>query len=104
MAHHAARRHNLAVLEVVGDIEQRRNEDAIGRDALLLNLIATTAARQQLRQKSAFGAGGDDHGVLDELCAYQTQHFRAEILRPIRPADTATSDGRKAEMNAFHAR
>ena len=47
---------------------------------------------------------GHDHGVLDELGAHEAQHLRAEVLRPVRPADAAARDRREAQMDRLHAR
>ena len=104
VAHHVARRHDLAVLDVVGDVEQRRDEDAVGGDALLLDLLAAAGARQLLGQEAALGARRHDDGVLDELRAHEAQHLGAEVLRPVRPADAAARDRREAQVDALDAR
>ena len=40
VAHHALGRHDLAVLQVVGDVEQSGDEDAVGGNAFRLHLVA----------------------------------------------------------------
>ena len=92
VAHHVARRDHLAVLDVVGDVEQGGDEDAVGGHALLLDLLAAAGARQLLGQEAALGARRHDHRVLDELGAHEPQDLRAEVLRPVRPADAAARD------------
>ena len=104
VAHDVAWRHDFAVLDVVGDVEQGGDEDAVGGNALLLDLLARAAARQPLRQKAALGARGHDDGVLDALGANETQHLGAEILGAVGPADAAAGDRRKAQVHTLHAR
>ena len=104
VTHHVARRDHLAVLDVVGDVEQGGDEDAIGGHAFLLDLLAAARARQLLGQEAALGARGHDDGILDELGAHEPQDLRAEVLHPVRPADAAARDRRKAQMDGLHAR
>ena len=81
-----------------------RDEDAVGGNAFLLHLVAAARARQLLGQEAALGAGGHDHGVLDELGADEPQHLGAEVLRPVGPADAAARDRREAQVHALDAR
>jgi hypothetical protein len=104
VAHHLPRRHHLAVPDVVGEVEQRRDEHAVGGNAFLLDVLASSGARHQLGQKAALGTRRHDDGVLDELGAHEAQHLRAEVLRPVRPADAAARDRPEAQVHAPDAR
>ena len=80
VAHHVARRHDLAVLDVVGDVEQRRDEDAVGGHALLLDLLAAAGARQLLGQKPPLAPDGTITAFLTCWALHEAQNFGAEIL------------------------
>ena len=69
-----------------------------------LGLLRLALGRQALDHESALRPDGDDHGVLDVLRLHESQHFGAEILAPIRPANAAAGDETHAQMHPFHAR
>ena len=106
VAHDVARRHDASRSgsDVVGDVEQRRDEELVGRGALGLDGFARAAARQPFRHEAALGADRHDHRVLDVLCFDEPEDFGAEILRPVGPADAAAGDLAKPQMNALDAR
>src|SRR6185436_20784373 len=87
--HDLWRRHELAVDDVVGDVEQAADESAIALDTFALHVFAARIRGQALRHEAAFGADRDDHRVLDVLRLHQAEHFGAEVFAPIGPADAA---------------
>ena len=90
---------DLAVDEVVGDVEQRAH---VG-DVLALDLVAQLArvAGPLLEVEAALGALGDDLGVLGELRAHQAEDLGAVVLA-IGPADAAARDPAAAQVDALH--
>src|SRR5262249_28699103 len=53
---------------------------------------------------TALRPDGNDHRVLHLLCLDETQHFGAEVLRAIGPADAAACDLAEAQMHALKPR
>ena len=104
MPHHIIRRHHLVAREIVGEIEQAADEELVGGDAFGRDRLAGAADRQPLRHEAALGADRHDHRVLDLLRLDETQHFGAEILRPVGPADAAARHLAEAQMHAFDSR
>ena len=101
---HLRRRDDLAFDDVVGDVEQRRDEGAIALDAFALHLFAAGAGGHALGHEAALGADRDDQRVLDVLRLHQAQHFGTEVFAAIRPANAAASHLAHAQVNAFDAR
>ena len=89
--------------EIVGDVEQGGDEDLVAGGAFALDGLAVGFLRHQLGDEGALGADRHDDGVLDLLGFDEAQHFGAEILRPVGPAQAAAGDGAEAEMQAFDA-
>jgi hypothetical protein len=54
--------------------------------------------------EAALRADRHDDGVLHLLRLDEAQHFGAEILAPVRPADAAARHLAEAQMHAFHLR
>ena len=104
VAYHAFRRHHLAFLEVVGDVEQAADKDAVAGDALGQHLVAVAADRQAARDEAALGAHRHDHRVLHLLRLDQAEHLGAEVLLAVGPAQAATGDVAEAQVHAFDAR
>ena len=104
VAHDVLRRHDLAVDEVVGDVQQAVDEDLVAGDALGQHRVAVAADRRTLDEEAALGADRHDHRVLHHLRLDQAQHFGAEILAAVRPAQTAARDRAEAQVHAFDAR
>ena len=90
--------------DIVGDVEQRRDEQLVGGGAFGLDRLARAAARQPLRHEAALGADRHDHRVLHVLRFDQAQDLGAEILRPVGPADAAARHLAEAQMHAFDPR
>ena len=104
VADDVVRRHDLALDQVVGDVEQAVDEHAVAGDALGQLGIAIAADRRALDEEAALRADRHDDRVLDHLRLDQTQHFGAEILAAVRPAQAAARDRAEAQVDAFHAR
>src|SRR5258706_315575 len=92
---------SLVTIEIVGEFEQRANEDAVGFSAFRHPGIAIGGRRQAFGHEAAFGADRHDDGVLDLLCLDQAEDLGAEILRPVGPAQAAARHLAEAQMNAF---
>lgn len=71
MPYDVGRRHQGAVLEVVGDVQQAGDEDAVAGDALGRDLVPAAAQWQATREEAALGADRHDHRVLHLLGFYQ---------------------------------
>ena len=102
--HGVVGRHDCVTVEIIGEFEQRANEDAIGFSAFRHPGIAIGGRRQAFGHEAAFGADRHDDGVLDLLCLNQTQDLGAKILRPVGPAQAAARHLAEAQMNAFDTR
>ena len=91
--------HDLAVDEVVGDVEQRAHVGHV----LALDLLAQLArvGRALLEVEAALGALGDDLRVLGQLRAHQPEDLRAVVLA-IGPADAAARDPAAAQVDPLH--
>ena len=104
VAHHVARRHDLAFDDVVGDVEHAADEQPVAGHALGEQRIAVAAHRRALDDEAALGADRHDHRVLHHLRLDQAQHLGAEILAPVGPAQAAARDRAEAQVRAFDAR
>ena len=91
MAHGGFGRHDDVAVEIVGEFEQRANEDAIGFGAFRQPGLAIGRRRQALGHEAALGADRHDHGVLDLLRLHEAQDLGAEILRPVGPAQATAA-------------
>ncbi len=88
LAHHLFGWLDLVRHQVVGDVEQSSDEGLVAGNPFRLDRFAV-AAGKLLGHEAAFGSHRHDHGVLHHLRLDQPQHLGAEILAPIRPAQTA---------------
>ena len=106
MAHHVGRRDHAgrSGSDIVGDIEQRRDEHFVGGDAFRLDGFARSAGRQKFRHEAPLGPDRHDHRVLDVLRLDQSQDLGAEILRPVRPANAAARHFAEAQVHRFDTR
>ncbi len=104
VAHAVLRMHDLAFDEIVGDVEQAVDEQAVAGHAFGELRIAVAGDRRTLDEEAALGTDRHDDRVLDHLRLDQAEHFGAEILAPIRPAQAAARDRAEAQMHAFDAR
>ena len=99
---HALRRDHLALgVQVVGDVQQARQEDLVGRDGLGPHGVGRAALGKLLGIEAALRAHRHDHGVLDLLGLHQPQHLGAEVVAPVRPAQAAPGDGAEAAVHAL---
>src|SRR5690606_36704238 len=101
VADHLWRRYHLAIDQVVGDIQQTLNEDAVAGDGLLLDSIATGLMGQTPRHETTLGTHRNDHRVLHLLGLGQPQHLGAVVLLPVGPAQTTPGDLAAAQVHAF---
>ena len=105
VADHALGRNDLSADDVVGDVQQAVDEAFVTGHALVEPCIAIDRRiRQLLAEEAALGAHRHDDGVLDHLRLDQPQHFGAEVLAAVGPAQTAARDRAEAQMHAFDAR
>ena len=104
MPHDIDRSDHAFGADVVGYVQKRRDENLVRRNALGRDRLARPARGQMLRHKAAFRTNRHDHRVLDLLRFDKPKDFRAEILRPVGPADAAACDFAEAQMYAFHTR
>ena len=98
------RMHHRAVDDIVGDRQQRADEDAVAFGAFGQPRIAIAGGRQRLRIEAALRAGGHDHRVLHHLCLHQPQDFGAEIVAPVGPAQAPARDRPAAQVDALDPR
>ena len=103
-ATHVGRRDDHVAVEIVGDVEQRLDEDGVAGGAFAQHRFAVGSGRHQARHEGALGAHRHDDGVLDLLRLDQPQHFGPEILRPVRPAEATTCNRAEAQMEPLHPR
>ncbi len=105
MTHHALRRHDLVVDDVVGDVQQAIDETLVAGHALgEPGVTVDRRVRQLLGEETTLGADRHDHGVLHHLRLDQAQHFGAEVFATVRPAQATTGHRAEAQVGTFHAR
>src|SRR5262245_30857129 len=104
MAHGGVGWYDGVAVEVVGELEQRAHEDAIGFGAFPEPGVAVGRRRQALWHKAALGADRHDHGVLDLLRFHEAEDLGAEILRPVGPAQATARNLAEAQVNTFDTR
>jgi hypothetical protein len=92
MAYHSFGRNNIASDQIVGDVEQSRDERAVAGDAFGQHGFAINTDRWPSHDEPALGADWDDHSVFDHLSLYQPEDLGAEILVPVTPSQPATGD------------
>ena len=91
--------------DVVGDVEQPGDERLVRRDALgQPGVPVDRRVGQLLGVEAALRADRHDHRVLHHLRLHQTEHLGAEVLAPVRPAQTAARDRAEAQVHAFDPR
>ena len=98
---HALGVHDLAVDEVVGQLEQPA--DVAHVLALDLGLERGAVRRRLLEVEAALGARRDDHRVLGQLRAHQAVDLGA-VVHPVRPADAAARHLPAAQVDPLHRR
>jgi len=105
MTDHIRRWDDRAVLEVVGHLEHRGDELAVGSAAFLgPGLAVDRGIGQPLGEEPTLGSDRDDHGVLDLLGLDQTEDLGAEVLAAITPTQAAAGHRAEAQVHTLHAR
>jgi hypothetical protein len=104
VAHGVGRRHDLAVDDIVGHVEQGLDEHPVALRPLGEPGLPVARRRQALGEEAALGADRHDHGILDLLRLDEAQDLGAEILRPVGPAQAAAGDVAEAQVQALDAR
>ena len=105
VAHRVRGRHDGPVrADIIGQVEQRVDEDFIGRDSLRHPRVAVGRGGEVLGDKAALGADWDDDRILDLLRFDEAENLSAEILRPVRPAQPAARHFAKTQVYALHSR
>ena len=100
VAHGEFRWHHCGAHQIVGEFEQRLDEQAVARHHLVLHGLAVGEGPAD--HEATLGSGGHDDGILHRLGLHETEDFGTEIFRPLRPPDTAPSYGAHTEMDALH--
>ncbi len=95
---------HLALAQVVGDIQQPADEDAIAGDGFGLNIVTRAGGRQPPRHEATLGPTRDDDRVLYLLSLDQAEHLGAVVLLAIRPAQPATGHLATAQVYALDPR
>ncbi len=97
--------HDLTADQIVGDVQQTRDERLVAGDALRQPRVAVhRRVRQPLADEPALGADRHDDGVLHHLRLDQAEHLRTEVLAPVRPAQTTARHLAEAQVDALDAR
>ena len=102
--HDAFGMHDRVAHDVVGDRQQRANVELValapfrGPGFAVLGWVG-----QAFWIEAALGARRHDDGVLYALRLHQPEHFCAEIVTPVRPADAAARDRAGAQVDALDA-
>ena len=104
MAHSVRRRHDGFAVEIVGELQQVADEDAVALGAFGEPGGTVGGRRELLREETALGADRHDDRVLHLLRLDEAEHLGAEILRPVRPAQAAAGDLAETHMHALDAR
>ena len=107
-AHDVGRGDDLAggLVDVVGEVEQARDEQLVAGDALVALRVAVGggvagALWRLLDDESALGADGHDDGVLHRLRLDQTEDLGAEVLLSVRPPQPAARDEPEPQVHAL---
>src|SRR3546814_1105763 len=92
---------DITLDDIVGDREQRADEDSIAFGAFGNPGIAIGGGGKALGVEAAFRAGRHDHRVLGALCLHQPQDLGAEIVAPVGPAKPARSEEHTSELQSL---
>ena len=102
--HHARRMHHRAIDDIVGEREQRADEELVAFAPFIGPCVAVLCGVGQLLGiETALGPGGHDHGVFDALRLHQAQHLGAEIVAPVGPAQAPARHRPGAQVDALDA-
>ena len=99
VADHVGRVHDLALHQVVGDVEEAGHELAVALDQVR---VQRRPRRQlALQHEAALRPDRDDDGVLQLLRLHQPEDLGAEVVVAIAPAQAAARDHAAAQVDAF---
>ena len=109
VANRALRVHGLLLAifdyQVVCDVQQRVDEHFISSLSSCTPRFAIQGwVRQTLRVETALSSRRHNERVLNHLSLNQAQDFGAEVIAPVRPAQTTTSHATKPQVNTFDFR
>ena len=89
--------------DIVSDRQQRADEQLVAGLAFDQPAIAVThRIGKLLGIEAAFGSGRHNYRILDPLGLHQAQHFGAEVIAPVRPAQPAARNRAGAQVDAFY--
>ncbi len=94
-------RHDAGALQVVGHVQQTRDQGFVAGDAFGHEGVAPAIGGRAFDDEPALRADRHDDRVLDLLRFDQAQDLGAEIFRPVGPAQAPAGDEAKAQMHAF---
>ncbi len=100
-AHNVFGRHDFIALAVVGDIQKATNKGLVALDTLFEIFLAVLD--DGFDHEATLGAHRYDHGVFHHLRLHKAENLGAEILVPVRPAQTAACDHVAAQVNGLYA-
>src|SRR3546814_6676022 len=96
--------HDLAANDIVGDRQQRADEDAIAFLPLGEPCVAVERRiGQRLRIEAALRAGRHDDGILDPLRLHQAEDFGAEVVAPVGPRSEEPTSELQSLMRISYA-
>ena len=91
--------------DIVRNRQQRADEYLVALSPFRKPRVTVHAhVGQAFRVESALRPGRHDHRVFDALRLHQAEHFGAEIVAPIGPAQAAARDRASAQMDALDPR
>ena len=93
------RMHHLAVDDVVGDVEQARDELAVAIDEI--GVERRPRRQLALQHEAALRPDRDDDRVLHHLGLHQAEDLGAEVVVAIAPAQAAARDPAAAQVDAL---
>ncbi len=104
VADDSRRRHDPAVDQGVGEIEQPPDEGAVAGLDRGPDRGAVRCRREPLHHEPALRADRHDDRVLHRLGLHQPEDLGAEVLAPVGPADAAAGDVAGAQVHALDRR
>ena len=99
--HDTRRGHDLAVDDVVRDVEQAADECLVAMHAVFEDGLAV-ALGNAFREEAAFRARRHDDRVLHDLGLHESQHLGTEVFPAVRPAQAAACDVAVAQVHTFN--
>ena len=89
--------HPTVAVDIVRQVEQPRDEDAVAGVRPLASLLGGEIHRAH--DEASLGSDGDDQAVLQLLRPHQAEDLGPEIVETIAPADAASRDGSATDMD-----